>query len=46
VIRAPTLILLDSAGQILWRQDEVIADEFPFALKPLESQIEILKTTK
>jgi hypothetical protein len=46
VIRAPTLLLLDSAGQILWRQDEVISDEFPFDLIPLESQIEILKAGK
>ena len=46
VIRAPTLLLLDSAGQILWRQDEVISDEFPFDLKTLESQIELLKAGK
>jgi len=46
VIRAPALLLLDSAGQILWRQDEVISDEFPFDLKTLESQIELLKAVK
>lgn len=43
VIRGPSLLLLDSAGQIHWRQDEVITDEFPFDLKTLESQIELLK---
>ena len=46
VIRAPALLLLDYTGQIFWRQDEVITDEFPFDLKLLESQIEILKAGK
>lgn len=46
VIRATTLLLLDSEGQILWRQDEVVSDEYPFDLIPLESQIEIMKAHK
>ena len=42
VIRAPTLLLLDSAGDIVWRQDEVASDEYPFDLKAVEAQIEKL----
>lgn len=39
VVRAPTLILLDSAGQVVWRQDEVLSDEVPLNLPELDSQI-------
>ena len=45
-IRAPTLLLLDSEGQVLWRQDEVVTDEYPFDLNAFESQIELLRATK
>ena len=41
VIRAAILLLLDSAGEIVWRQDEVASDEYPFDLKAVEAQIEI-----
>jgi hypothetical protein len=44
VICTPTLLLLDSADQIVWRQNEVITDELQFDLMTLERQIEPLET--
>jgi hypothetical protein len=40
VIRAPTLVLLDAAGQAVWRQDEGLSDESPLDLNQAERQIE------
>jgi len=40
VIRAPTMILLDAAGQIVWRQDEGLSDEAPLDLERVEILIE------
>ncbi len=42
VYRAPTIILLDSAGQELWRQDESVGDDYPLDLTVLETQIDKL----
>jgi hypothetical protein len=42
VIRAPTVILLDAAGQIVWRQDEGLSDEAPLDLIQAQSQVEAL----
>jgi hypothetical protein len=39
VYRAPTLLLLDSDGREVWRQDEVITDEHIFDLKRFEAEI-------
>lgn len=40
VIRAPTLVLLDAEGQVVWRQDEGLSDESPLDLDQAERQIE------
>jgi hypothetical protein len=42
VIRAPTLILLNAEGQVVWRQDEGLSDESPLDLNRAERQIEAL----
>ena len=42
VARAPTLVLLDGAGQIVWRQDDVISDTAPLDLRTVEARIESL----
>jgi hypothetical protein len=42
VIRAPTLILLDVKGQVVWRQDTGISDEAPLDLKTAESHISLI----
>ena len=42
IIRAPSLILLDTAEKIIWRQDESMGDEAPLNLNHLEREIEIL----
>jgi len=42
VIRAPTLVLLDAEGQVVWRQDEGLSDESPLDLNQAERQIEAL----
>ena len=41
IIRAPSLILLDAAEKIIWRQDESMGDEAPLNLNHLEREIEI-----
>ena len=40
VVRAPTLILLNAEGQVVWRQDEGLSDESPLDLNQAEAQIE------
>ncbi len=42
VIRAPTLILLDSAGEIVWRQDVGVSDEAPLDLDSAEAHLDKL----
>lgn len=42
VIRAPSLILLNAKGQIVWKQDESLSDESPFDLEQAKRQIEAL----
>jgi len=42
VIRAPTLVLLNAEGQVVWMQDEGLSDESPLDLNQAESQIEAL----
>jgi hypothetical protein len=43
VMRAPTLVLLNFEGQVVWRQDEVSSDEMPLDLDQAEGQIEALR---
>lgn len=40
IIRAPSLVLLNAAGQVAWRQDEGLSDEEPLDLKQVEVQVE------
>jgi hypothetical protein len=42
VIRAPTLLLLDAAGEIILRQDNVVSDDEPLDLTEFEIQIQAL----
>jgi hypothetical protein len=42
VIRAPTLLLLDAAGEIILRQDNVVSDDEPLDLAEFEIQIQAL----
>jgi hypothetical protein len=42
VIRAPTLVLLNAEGQVVWKQDEGLSDESPLDLNQAERQIEAL----
>ena len=39
VIRAPTLLLLDGAGEIVYRQDDTVADTAPLDLPVFEEKI-------
>jgi hypothetical protein len=39
ILRAPTLLLLDAAGDEVWRQDEVMSDSHIFDLEAAEAQI-------
>ena len=43
IIRAPTLLLLDAAGNEIWRQDEVTSDWRIFDLEAAEAQIVVLQ---
>jgi len=43
--RAPTLLLLDAAGDEVWRQDEVMSDSHIFDLRAAEAQIAALLET-
>ena len=36
VVRAPSLVLLNAKGQIVWRQDEALSDESPLDLDQIE----------
>ena len=40
--RAPALVLLDSDGQIIWKQDEGLSDESPLDLEQVGIQVEAL----
>ena len=42
VIRAPSLILLDTKGQIVWKQDESLSDVSPLDLYQAARQVEAL----
>ena len=42
VARAPALVLLDSQGQVVWKQDVGLSDELPLDLEQAEVQIEAL----
>jgi hypothetical protein len=46
VIRAPSLLLVDESGQIIYRQDDVISDAIPLDLTTFESKIEALRHEK
>jgi len=46
VIRAPTMLLLDATGEIVWRQDDVITDQLPLDLPAAEAQITRLLTSE
>jgi len=39
VVRAPTLVLLNGQGAIVWRQDDVITDEQPLNIREVEAHI-------
>lgn len=39
VIRAPSLLLVNRAGEIIYRQDEVVTDEVPLNLLEIEKKI-------
>ena len=39
VIRAPNLVLLNIAGEVVWRQDEGLCDEAPLDLEQVEIQV-------
>jgi len=42
VARAPALVLLDSLGQVVWKQDVSLSDKVPLDLNQVEVQIEVL----
>ncbi|MBU0511203.1 MAG: hypothetical protein KKD28_09185 [Chloroflexi bacterium] len=42
VIRAPSMLLLDASGEIVWRQDDVISDGLPLDIEKIEVQIATL----
>ena len=44
VFRAPCLVLVDSQGQIVWRQDYPMIEGGPFKLEELEAAIAALGT--
>jgi hypothetical protein len=39
VVRAPTLILVDGAGRVVWRQDEAASDTAPLGVSAAETNI-------
>lgn len=43
IIRAPSLVLLNAAGQVAWRQDEGLSDEAPLDLKQVKVQVVTLE---
>jgi hypothetical protein len=46
VIRAPSLLLVDQSGQIIYRQDDVITDAEPLDLSTVEEKIKALPHEK
>ena len=40
VIRAPTLVLLEAGGKVVWKQDEGLSDESPLNLEQIEALVE------
>lgn len=42
VMRAPALVLVDAAGEVVWKQDLGLSDEAPLDLAAAEAQILIL----
>lgn len=42
VARAPSLVLVNAEGQVVWRQDEGLSDESPLDLNQAERQVEAL----
>lgn len=42
VVRAPALVLLDGAGQVVWQQDVGLSDDTPLDLDQAEAEIEKL----
>jgi hypothetical protein len=42
VARAPALVLLDSLGQVVWKQDVGLSDEAPLDLEQAKDQVEAL----
>ena len=45
-IRAPSMVLLNQDGEIVWRQDGVINDELPMDFQSLQIQITGLLTSE
>jgi hypothetical protein len=42
IIRAPSLVLVNAEGQVVWRQDEGLSDVSPLDLNQAERRIEAL----
>ena len=42
VARAPALVLLDSLGQVVWKQDVGLSDDAPLDLVQAQNQVETL----
>jgi hypothetical protein len=42
VVRAPALVLLDSSGEITWKQDLALSDESPLDLEEAARQVQAL----
>jgi hypothetical protein len=42
VARTPALVLLDSQGQVVWKQDVGLSDEAPLDLEKAKDQVELL----
>ena len=40
--RAPTLVLLDTVGKLVWKQDVGLSDEAPLGLIQSQSHVEVL----
>jgi hypothetical protein len=39
IVRAPALVLVDSGGQVVWKQGDSLSDELPLDLKQVEVQV-------
>ena len=42
IVRAPALVVVNAAGQVVWKQDEGLSDESPLDLNQAERQLEAL----